>query len=362
MVLKPTARLRGIESKLKVPRGYRLLFNRTNLAPAMALVAALFLAGAAVLAQTPATPAQLTVQFVARGLYLPPQEETPVEDMHRPTFGHVFMIISIPTLHGPKEEAYGFYSAKDSGKAMIKGPGMMKSEFRCGAKDDCSPEKFGEFVQQLSKTEKSVRVPITEEQRKMIASDAAAWNSKDYDWTTQNCMDFLNVVVQHLGYPPVNRYRTQTPEIYLRALDKDVVAEDARREIQKQREQQEAIEAAKQRLIEAEKRRRNDEYFIQISNIDDKMTAELNGQIVLSVQDGRDSGRVKLSLQPDHNRLVVRLYNLVANSGVSYSFKIWKNSQEIGGGSCGTYHVAACGGERAIYGIGQVQEWSFDLN
>ena len=193
------------------------------------------------------TSPSTTVQFVARGMQ-PTPKEVIQGDSHALSAGHVFMIISIPTLHGPKEEAYGFYPKNDTLTGVIKGPGMPKSEYRCGTNDDCSPSNYAKFLKHFSESDDSVRIPITEDQRKKIISEIDTWDHKEYRFTSESCMDFVNAAVKNLGYPPVPRYPIQRPTEFLERLRRNIAVEDERRERERQQIQQHEIEeAAKQR-------------------------------------------------------------------------------------------------------------------
>jgi hypothetical protein len=195
------------------------------------------------------TQPSITVQFVAHGMEPKPSEIVQGDLSHEKSPGHIFMIISVPTLHGPKEDAYGFYprAEKLNGvayvKAVIKGPGLTRSESRCGPDDDCDPSKYPN-LKRMSESDDSVRISITEDERKKIIGEVETWNHMEYRFTTENCIDLVNVVVKDLGYPSPARYRLQTPDKYLGALKKNIAAEDQRREIERSQIQQRAKEDA----------------------------------------------------------------------------------------------------------------------
>jgi hypothetical protein len=226
----------------------RIMSKNKSLIPRLTLLLLLLSPVGSPRAQT--TPS-ITVQFVARGMQ-PTAKELAQGDSHAPSFGHVFMIISIPTLHGPMEEAYGFYPKKETLSGVIKGPGMPNSEFRCGENDDCNPanfaklgktptekdkEVYAKFLKHFSESEDSVRIPITEEQRRKIIGEVDLWNHKEYRLTDQSCMDFVNKAVKDLGYPAVPRYPIQQPGEFLERLRLNIKLED---ESRREREQQEA--------------------------------------------------------------------------------------------------------------------------
>jgi hypothetical protein len=79
------------------------------------------------------------ITLVARGTELNPVNLVG-PNAHCISASHIFMIISHPTDHGPKEDAHGYYP-KD-GVGMIKGPGMLKPEYRCNANDDCNASEY----------------------------------------------------------------------------------------------------------------------------------------------------------------------------------------------------------------------------
>ena len=168
-------------------------------------------------------------------------------------------------------------------------------------------------------------------------------------------MDFVNTVAKDLGYPPVPRYPIQRPTEFLERLKRNIAVEDYRRGQERQLNEKRAAEEARRQAEEE-----NNRYYVQVWNVDDKITVELNGQFVFSVQDGQSSGRVMLDVQPGAKHLVLRLFNTVG--GVTWSYTIWKNSNVIANDSCGTFHVAACGGASVVYPAGLVWERALDLN
>src|SRR6478672_3447945 len=74
----------------------------------------------------------LTVQFVARGASIPHPTTTPpriLDTTYATSFtGHAYMIIGVKTGSGIKEEIFGFYPTAESGKGLVKGPGILKAE------------------------------------------------------------------------------------------------------------------------------------------------------------------------------------------------------------------------------------------
>jgi hypothetical protein len=173
------------------------------------------------------------------------QEKIQGDEHEHSIFGHIFMIISIPTLHGPKEDAYGFYSeasvtpVKENATAIeklqniklqIRGPGLTRSEFRCGVKDDCNVKSDDDRkeLKRFSESVDSVRIPITEDQRKKIIGEVETWDHAEYNLFTKNCNDFISAVAEDLKYPSPDRLLV--PEMYLKALKNNVATEDQRRE------------------------------------------------------------------------------------------------------------------------------------
>jgi hypothetical protein len=168
-----------------------------------------------------------TLTFVAR----PPQI---LQKEHGTTFtGHAFLIISLWTNSGSKEEIFGFYPVEGSLKGMIKGPGMLKSEERCGPNDDCGPQRRAELLNRLSEAKESVAVPLTLEQRAAVYSEIKKWDSKstssgwkqivpssdtEYRLFDSNCIDFIAAVASRLGYPTPDRFDLQTPTQFMAAF------------------------------------------------------------------------------------------------------------------------------------------------
>jgi hypothetical protein len=222
--------------------------NCRNLSPITKLLF-VFLAAIAADVQAQTRPS-ITVQFVSHGMEAPTGKEIVHEDASRELSpGHIFMIISVPTLHGPKEEAYGFYP-KPGGMQLdfgveIRGPGLIKSEFRCRPEDDCNPSNYPS-LKRMWESEDSVRMTISETQRRKIIGEIDNWNHAEYGFTTNNCIDFVSAVVKDLGYPSPARHRLQTPDKYLAALKKNVATEDKRRETERAQIQQRAPDEAAQ--------------------------------------------------------------------------------------------------------------------
>jgi hypothetical protein len=195
------------------------------------------LLGASVVTAPAQAPPSISVQFVSRGMQPTLHEIARGDFSHEPSTGHIFMIVSVPTLHGPKEEAYGFYPKGDSLTGLIKGPGLTRSEYRCGSNDDCDPSNYQKLLKRMSESDASVRIPITEEDRRKIIGEVETWNHKEYRLTTDNCIDFVNAVVKDLGYPTPDRHPLQKPDKYLEELKPIIVAENQKREIERAQNQ-----------------------------------------------------------------------------------------------------------------------------
>lgn len=190
----------------------------------------------------------IVVTFAAR------TPQNPVKNMlegehHGFSPGHVYIIVGVKTNIGVHEDLLGFYP-RGEGRAAIKGPGMLKAEYRCGTDDDCKPQKKEETLKRLSETGESVTISITAEQRQKLYQDISGWNEKQYRLTDQNCIDFMGVAATSLGYPTPSRSATQTPMDYIKALRPMVEREAKRREAAEQKRV--AEEAARQRQIEAD--------------------------------------------------------------------------------------------------------------
>jgi hypothetical protein len=157
--------------------------------------------------------------------------------------GHAFLIIGVNTSSGVKEEIFGFYPVAADGRGMIKGPGMLKSEQRCGPNDDCGPTHRAELLKRLSEIKESVTVPISSDERRAVYDVVKEWDSKstigpdgkqfvpssdaEYRIFDHNCIDFVAAVASRLGYPTPDRSSLQTPTEYLTAL-KPLVAQEAK--------------------------------------------------------------------------------------------------------------------------------------
>jgi hypothetical protein len=92
--------------------------------------------------------------------------------------GHAFMCIELLLNSGIKEDCYGFYPKNDNIKGYVGGPGVVNSEFQK------NPSRF-------SRVDVSLSVPISDAQRRAILTLVNDWDSKNYDLTKQQCVDFV---------------------------------------------------------------------------------------------------------------------------------------------------------------------------
>jgi hypothetical protein len=195
----------------------------------------------------------MRVQFVGRAMEPNPRDYVQ-SGVHDVSAGHVFMIITIDTRSGPKEEAYGFYP-REGGKSIIKGPGMLKSEFRCGAGDDCG-SVHGNEGKRFSESRDSVVIPISESERRTLLRDVNIWDSRQYNIADHNCIDFVDQAVRDLGYPTPTRGHYILPTSYVAALKTTIERELDRRERDEAARQAEEAAARKRQADEETERER----------------------------------------------------------------------------------------------------------
>jgi hypothetical protein len=209
-----------------------------------------------------------TLTFVAR----PPQKGESGHETSK--FGHAFLIIGLKTSGGVKEDIFGFYPASNNLKGMVKGPGLLRAEYRCGPNDDCGPAHRSELLNKLSEAKDSVTVPISLDERKTVYDEIKKWDSKstigpgdtqvapssdaEYRLTDNNCIDFIKSVASSLGYPTPDRSSFQTPTEFLAALKPLVAQEEKVRESQR-----EAVES-NARADSAEAKARQEEIRRQV--------------------------------------------------------------------------------------------------
>ncbi|MGO6937870.1 cell envelope integrity protein TolA [Rhizobium johnstonii] len=186
---------------------------------------------------------------------------------HALSIGHAYLIVGLKTNTGIKEEVIGFYSAR-GGLGVIKGPGMLKSEHRCGPSDDCHPRNSARLLLRYSETTRSVVLPITLKDRQTIYAVAKNWDpvsypdsngrqivpegTSEYNILNRNCIDFIRGVVTTLGYPAPQRAPLQTPDLFVEALNQLIAQELKLRSEAKLRRDAEA------RRIDAEQRAEED--------------------------------------------------------------------------------------------------------
>jgi hypothetical protein len=226
-----------------------LLLRRSSTSPLrfalyMVIAALILLAGGI------RSSAQTRLQIVASGIGVQDQAGNV-------SAGHAFMIISVLTRTGIKEEAFGFYedrivnhkpgkakstepakdpleptenemtNGKDPGLTrMIVGyPGALNSEFRR------NPDR-------LSHSTVSFDMPLDADQRRAIYATVTKWNEHNYALLGTNCIDFVNSIAKAVGLPNVLRAPAQTPESYVsqlklayeQKLDLERIAENSRRD------------------------------------------------------------------------------------------------------------------------------------
>jgi hypothetical protein len=149
--------------------------------------------------------------------------------------GHAFMMISVETSNGPKEEAFGFYPATPGKRALIGWPGALDSEFQR------HPDPFeGVTV--------SVRVPLTLVQSRSIYALVQDFNLRKYDLAESNCIDFVDRVAGVVGLPRPARYPLQYPEDYVKALKSNLDDRQAYELAQKESERQADAQREAQRI------------------------------------------------------------------------------------------------------------------
>jgi len=181
--------------------------------------------------------------------------------------GHIYIVVGVRTNNGIKEELYGFYPQSNMG--IIKGPGMLKSEYRCGKNDDCSPEVSAQTIAKLGAVTQSVTVGITQQQRQLIYTEMNKWNFRSFSrgphshqigsersfqlWN-QNCVAFVSTVARRLGLSS-NDSSWTTPENYLNSLKREIEEQRQIREAQHEADRRES-EAREQeeRIAEAQRR------------------------------------------------------------------------------------------------------------
>lgn len=208
-----------------------------------------------------------TLTLAARPLQKPNLDPRATDTHAMSLTGHAYMIIGRKTSSGVKEEVYGFYPVASSGKGVVKGPGMLKAEYRCGPNDDCNPKQQAQLLKRLSETSESVQFNLSSSELNDVYRVMKRWDSKSYvgadnrqvvpssdkayDLTNQNCIDFVNAVASALDYPTPDRSATQLPVDYIKRLKPLVEQEKKLRQ-----EKQEKMEAEARAEREASNARR----------------------------------------------------------------------------------------------------------
>jgi hypothetical protein len=176
--------------------------------------------------------------------------------------GHAFVVFTVSTKNGVVSDAYGFYPRKD-GTSVIKGPGELRTEFRC-SKEECLA-----LAASAKDVRDSVTVPATEEERLKIQqlideyNGPSLWGTKpapEYRFWHENCNDFVGRIAEALGYPAPSP--TMLPTAYLEQLRSLIKVEQERRALERANKLRLQAEREEERLRqlrleeeEAERRR-----------------------------------------------------------------------------------------------------------
>ncbi len=169
------------------------------------------------------------IQILARGLSLKPLSLT----------GHIFMLVTVNTTSGPASEAYGFYP-RNGGRGMIKGPGLLKSEYRCSGLDDCKASQ--DTIAKLARDSDSVTFRISLRELRTVMHDVNQWNSANFDLTQHNCIDFVRTIVNDLGFETPPRSQLQYPRTYFNRL-KELTAQNDAKEAERNAAKEAALKA-----------------------------------------------------------------------------------------------------------------------
>jgi hypothetical protein len=120
--------------------------------------------------------------------------------------GHAFLCVGLQLKSGIKEDCLGFYPASKDIKSFIGGPGVVDKEF--GSKH---PDHW-------ANVSVSVQRDVTAEQRRRIYALADEYNSKHYDLTDSNCIDFVDKIAEVAGWKRPPRSSIQFPVDYVTKL------------------------------------------------------------------------------------------------------------------------------------------------
>lgn len=112
--------------------------------------------------------------------------------------GHAFMCLALLLNSGIKEDCYGFYPRENTVKGYIGGPGVVDGEFQK------NPSRFTRITQSLT-------ILISDGQRRTILGLVNEWNTKNYDLTRQQCVDFVRAVATAAGLKVPPRNTTDFP-------------------------------------------------------------------------------------------------------------------------------------------------------
>jgi hypothetical protein len=123
------------------------------------------------------------------------------------TFGHAFTCMAYHLNSGIKEECFGFYP-KGVSALLIGGPGVADNEGLAKRPNRFNP---GELTGQIG-------VKLSGNMRHDFFVLLNDWNSKQYNLTDSNCIDFVDAVAGILKLKRPTRSSAQTPTSYLTAL------------------------------------------------------------------------------------------------------------------------------------------------
>lgn len=143
--------------------------------------------------------------------------------------GHAYIILGVRTSSGIKEDAYGFYPGAD-GKGKIRGPGMLKSEWRCMPSEPCGERDFARKLGASADTVKTASIELSLDQYRSVHRIISKWNSAGYDLINSNCNSFLADVLKAAGYePPARSLLNMLPQHYIASVADAIQAQDALR-------------------------------------------------------------------------------------------------------------------------------------